>query len=111
MQDPYNSQPHIEAIEKDEYYQYRISIESHLVLETTEFETALFVLLGSHYVLNLSYHEKAVEFFLFVQEKIAKISSDDKKKKKSSVAVVHVSGLCREYNNLCKEFEDDEETD
>jgi len=38
------------------------------MLECTEVETAIFVLLASHYVFNLSYHTKATYCFIFERE-------------------------------------------
>ena len=53
---------------------------------------------------NLSYQEKPKEFFTFIQEKIAKIASDPRSKKsKSSIVAVHVSGVCRAFNDLVKD--------
>ena len=67
-----NSQPHIVAIERDEYFQYMIAVEQSLMLDCTEISTALFLLLATHYVFNLSYHVKAERFMtielFFVQE-------------------------------------------
>ena len=76
-------------------------IEGELVLESNEIETAIFILLAVYYVFNLTYQEKASDFFVFIQEKIAKISSVTKKSK-ASVVGIHVSGLCRVFNDLLK---------
>ena len=78
-------------------------IEGELVLESNEIETAIFILLAVYYVFNLTYQEKASDFFVSIQEKIAKISSVKSKKSKSSVVAIHVSGLCRVFNDLLKD--------
>lgn len=94
-----NNQPHIVAIERDEYYQYMIAVEQSLILDCTEITTALFLLLATHYVFNLSYHMKADEFFTFIQEKIAKIAID-KEAKKRPVAATHVNEISSIYETL-----------
>ena len=90
-------------IEHDDYSQYFIAVEKNLMLESTNIATALFLLLASHYVFNLSYHTKASEFFIFMQEKIAKIPSDDsntKTTKKSPIAQSHVRGIAQYYRTM-----------
>ena len=47
--------------------------------------------------------KKQVIFFVFNQEKLAKISSVKSKKSKASVVAIHVSGLCRVFNDLLKD--------
>ena len=94
-----NSQPHIVAIERDEYFQYMIAVEQSLMLDCTEISTALFLLLATHYVFNLSYHVKADEFFTFIQEKVVRISSD-KQTKKRPVGDTHVTEISGIYESL-----------
>ena len=50
--DKNNNQPHIVAIERDEYFQYMIAVEQSLMLECTEIATAIFMMLACHYVFN-----------------------------------------------------------
>lgn len=64
--------------------------------------SALFLLLGSHYILNLSYHPKLQDTKNFFQ-KIAKISSTAKSKSKSPVAANHINGISCEYELIKSE--------
>lgn len=66
--DKENNQPHIVVIEQDDYDQYFLAIEQTLMLKSRDIATALFLLLASHYVFNLSYHSKSADFLIFVQE-------------------------------------------
>lgn len=75
------------------------------MLESRDVAASLFLLLASHYVFNLSYHSKCSDLMTFVQERIAKIpsygtSSLKKRKEKSPVALSHVNGITRVYNQL-----------
>ena len=63
------------VIEQDDYDQYFLAIEQTPMLESRNVATALFLLLATHYVFNLSYHSKSADFLIFVQERIAKIPS------------------------------------
>jgi len=94
-----NNQPHIVAIERDDYYQFMVAIEQTLMLDCTEIATALFLLLASHYVFNLSYHSKADDFFTFFQEKVANIPTD-KEMKKRPVGITHMNGISCIYDSL-----------
>lgn len=71
--EPGNSQPHLVVVSHDDYNQYFVAIERKLYMESTDVAMALFLLLGSHYILNLSYHPKIGDFMRFIQEKIAGI--------------------------------------
>ena len=97
------------VIEGDEYDQYFIAVEQTLMLECRDIATALFLLLASHYVFNLSYHTKCTDFLIFIQEKVAKIpsvtsadsdSKHKKRKEKSPVALSHTNGIARSYDSL-----------
>ena len=68
-----NNQPHIVVVTKDEHCQYFIASEQMMMLECNNVMTALFLLLASHYVFNLSYHHKVTDF-LFLQEHVARIT-------------------------------------
>ena len=50
-------------------------------MECTDFAMAMFLMLGSHYIFNLSYHPRIYDLLRFIQEKVAGIPSDDKGKK------------------------------
>lgn len=95
--EPGNSQPHLVVINYDEYDQYFVAIEQKLYFECTELATALFHLLGCHYILNLSYHPKLSDLLKFFQEKIAGIASSQGTRWKSPVASTHVDGISAEY--------------
>ena len=79
-----------------------------MMLECNNIMTALFLLLASHYVFNLSYHPKATDFFLFLQERVAGISSITSKQKRNPVANSHVIAVARMHDEL-KNGEDDEQ--
>ena len=50
-------------------------------MECTDFAMAMFLMLESHYIFNLSYHPRIYDLLWFIQEKLAGIPSDDKGKK------------------------------
>jgi len=87
------------VITHDEYEQYFIAIEQKLYFESTDLATAVFFLLGCHYVLNLSYHQKLAKFY---QEKVAGITSAQGTKWKSQVAITHIAGNSAEYISVKK---------
>ena len=91
--EPGNSQPHLVVINHDGYDQYFVAIEQKLYFECTELATALFHLLGCHYILNLSYHPKLSDLLRFFQEKIAGIASSQG----TSGNRTHVGGISAEY--------------
>jgi len=45
-------------------------------MESTNVATALFYLVASHYVFNLSYHDKIQEVLRFIQEKVMGINQE-----------------------------------
>ena len=102
-----NSQPHIVVINHDEYDQFFISIERKLYLECTDVATAVFNLLGCHYVFNLSYNTKLTDIMRFIQEKVAQIPSTGPMRWKSAVSATHINGITSEYNELKKVQEED----
>ena len=75
-----------------------IAVEQSLILDCTEVSTALFLLLATHYVFNLSYQGKAEEFLMFIQEKVAKIASDKHTKRKE--ICIHVTEINSIYERL-----------
>ena len=74
--------------------QYFMCIEQKLFMESSNLTTALFNLVASHYVFNLSYHPKANDMLTFLQEKVMGIASDGKQLTKPS-SLSHVSGIVR----------------
>ena len=69
-----NSQPQLVIIEGD-HDQYSVAVEQQHLLESRELPTAVFLLLATHYIFNLSYHPKAEDLLHFIQEKMALMSS------------------------------------
>ena len=67
-------------------------------MECADLASALFLLLGSHYILNLSYHQKIHDIMMFFQEKVAGIPSASPHKSKSPVAMNHFNGISSEYD-------------
>lgn len=77
-------------------------------MECTDFAMAVFLMLGSHYVFNLSYHPRIYDLLRFIQEKIANIPSDDKgKRMKSPLAASHINGIVSQYDSLKDEHDDE----
>ena len=87
-----NSQPQLVIIEGD-YDQYFVAVEQQLLLERP---TAVFLLLATHYIFNLSYHPKAEDLLHFIQEKMAQISSATRKK----VNHQYINGISRVYQSI-----------
>ena len=103
-----NSQPHIVIFNHDEYDQFFIAIEQKLYMECADLPMAVYLMLGAHYVFNLSYHPWIYDFLRFIQERIADIASDEKRKRsKSPLAASHISGILSTYNSI-KSAEDEE---
>lgn len=77
-------------------------------MECTDFAMAMFLMLGSHYIFNLSYHPRIYDLLRFIQEKVAGIPSDDKgKKMKSPLAASHINGVVLQYESLKDDHEDE----
>ena len=55
--------------------QYLISVEQELMTETSNLMAAIFFTIAAHYIFNLSYHRKAGDLWLFIQEKILGLAS------------------------------------
>ena len=104
-----NTQPHLVVFNHDEFNQFFVSIEQKLFMECADLASALFLLLGSHYIWNLSYHQKLHDMMTFLQEKVAAISSVSIHKSKSPVAVNHINGISSEYDNIKSESSSDTE--
>ena len=86
----------------DDYNQYYIAVERECYMETTDVASALFCLIASHYVFNLSYHPKFFEILRFIQEKVLDIPSDKTAAKvsKSTVSQSHVNGITSMFDTL-----------
>ena len=95
-----NSLQHLVVFNHDDYDQFFVSIEQKLFMECGDLASALFLLLGSHYILNLSYHQKLHDMMTFLQEKVARILSASMHKSKSPVAVNHINGISTEYDRI-----------
>ena len=98
-----NNQPHVVVIQHDEYEQYFIAVEQCLIMETTDVATAIFLMLGSHYIFNLNYHPKVNDVMTFIQEKIAKIPSEGYHKVLSPVATTHINGISSVFKKIAEE--------
>lgn len=102
------------VIVHDDYNQYYVAVEQQLCMESTDVTTAVFFLLGSHYIFNLSYHPKVYEVLHFIQEKIAGIPSGENKYSKSAAALSHINGTANMHESLDSqdaEYETDDERD
>jgi len=95
-----NNQPHLVMINHDDYDQHFIAIERKLYMESTDLATALFHLVGCHYIFNLDYHQKLTDLMLFLQEKVVQIPSAAMTKWKSAVSITHVNGISSHYKAL-----------
>lgn len=74
--------------------QYFICVEQQLIMETSNILSAIYFCLGAHYILNLSYHRKTGDVWLFVQEKILGLAG----KKQNPSSVSHFGGITRMYH-------------
>lgn len=101
------------VFQHEKYDQYFISIEQELCMKSADFSMALFLLLASHYIFNLSYQTKVFELMNFLQEKITGISSEGKgtKKMKSPVAAIHVGWISSIYNSFAGKNPNDNRLD
>ena len=92
------NQPHIVAFSHDDYDQYFIAVEQKLYMECAVLAMAILLVLGAHYIFNLSYHSRVQDLMRFIQGKISEIPSDNKGR--FPVAASHISGLVIAYNSL-----------
>ena len=60
-----------------------IAIEQELVLECRSIDSALFMVLATHYVFNIEYNPRVRDVLYYFQEKL--LGSSDPKFKKSSI--------------------------
>ena len=94
-----------EEIDSDLPQQYFVSVEQQLILESSSLESAVFLCVASHYILNLEYHPKAKDVWLFMQEKILKLKTKSRKGGKPYQSPSHFSGISRVFVNSTSEDE------
>ena len=87
-----NNQPHIVMLKDDDdedtiMNQYFISVEQELMIESSNLMAAIFFTIAAHYIFNLSYHRKAGDLWLFIQEKILGLTSKAGTKRNPSSSV------------------------
>ena len=103
-----NNQPHIVLFRNEEQdselpQQYFISVEQQLILECSSLESAIFLCVASHYFLNLEYHPKAKDVWLFIQEKVLQLTTKSRKGTKtylSPTTSAHFSGISRFFESM-----------
>ena len=69
------------------------------MLESKSLPAAVFLCLAAHYVFNLSYHKKTVEFWQFV-EKMAGVEKSAHVQKHTPTVSTHTSGISRIFQQL-----------
>ena len=74
-----------------------IAIEQELVLECRSLNSALFIMLATHYAFNIEYHPKIKDVLYFLQEKV--LGYPDLKMKKSSI-YMNVSSAIDLYKRM-----------
>ena len=92
--DKTNNHPHIlRFVDSDEDIppQYFIVVEQDVVMESTNFTSALYHLISTHYIFNISYNVTVKDVLFFIQRKVANF--DDKSFKKSAVYLSVESGI------------------
>ena len=105
-----NNQPHIVIFRNEEDSelpdQYFICVEQQLILECSSLEAAIFFCIASHYFLNLQYHPKGKDLWLFIQEKVLQLPTKLKKGAKaylSPSSSAHFSGITRLFHACMQE--------
>ena len=99
-----NNQPHIVIFRSEDSElpdQYFICVEQELILECSSLEAAIFFCIASHYFLNLEYHPKGKDLWLFIQEKVLQLPTKLKKGAKaylSHSSSAHFSGITRLFH-------------
>ena len=112
--DKTNSQPHIVYFcdvnddSDDLAAQFFIAIEQNLMLESSNIFAAVFYLVASHYVFNLSYHSKVNYVLLFLQEKVLDLPSTSVKR--TATSLTHFAGIERCRAEILKQKESAEPT-
>lgn len=89
-----NNHPHIVKFvdsSNDIPPQYFIAIEQQLLLECKSLESAIFILVASHYVFNIEYHSMVKDVFCFLEEKVFGFA--DTSVKKSSIYLSESSSI------------------
>ena len=69
------------------------------MLESSNLVSAIFLALAAHYVVNLQYHVKTGDMWLFLQERVLKVPSKPGTKRNPSTSS-HFAGISREYDKL-----------
>ena len=103
-----NNQPHIVIFHSEEEgselpQQYFISVEQQLILECSSLESAVFLCIASHYFLNLEYHPKGKDVWLFIQEKVLQLPTKSRKGTKAYLSPstsAHFSGITRFFEQM-----------
>lgn len=94
MIDKTNNFPHILRLfdaDDDIDPQYFIAVEQQILLECKDISNALFHLVCTHYVFNMSYHVRAKDVLHFIEDKILHIK--DTTVKKSSMYLSITSAI------------------
>ncbi len=104
-----NNQPHIVVFsDQDDAYddrlaeQHFVCVEQDLMMETSTIMSAIFFCIAAHYIFNLSYHPKAGDVWVFIQEKVLGIPSKTGVKRHPS-SMTHFSGISRVFDKLPKD--------
>lgn len=79
--------------------QFFISVEQNLMMECSNIAAAIFFCVVAHYIFNLSYHRKAGDVWLFVQEKVLGLPSKAGIRRNPST-ISHFSGIARRYDSI-----------
>ena len=77
---------------------YFIMIEQELLLKTSHFDEAIFLLLAVHYVFDLEYDSSVYDTLLFLQEFVCKLKGG---KKRSAVYSAITTRLYRATQKSC----------
>ena len=77
------------------------------MMECSTLIAALFFGMAAHYIFNLEYNPKARGVWLFLQEKVFQLSSDDKCGKHSPSCITHISGISCVHTKLNETLEMD----
>lgn len=75
-------------------------------MESSNIVSAIYFCLAAHYVLNISYHRKTGDVWLFIQEKILSLPSKAGKKQNPS-SVSHFGGITQMYNVMYQDSDSD----
>ncbi len=85
-----NNQPFILKLsdpDDDVPPQFFVVIEREMLIECSNLIDAILGLFVSHYVFNIRYHPRLIDFYLFIEQKIAGISPSCDKKSPTYLSV------------------------